>query len=195
MDAEGIDAFMYPGGFACLLCPESKGVQQSFKQPLRMAAMMDCAAPTPKCFDACVPGRWGNAPTPYTDSCTPLGDDVPGRPRGLPLMAPPAPPTAACVCPAGWGNPPRLIGDLAETGASPLGDFSPGLLPATGVPGMVVQMVSPMAPHFSVVGSMTAKWCCLPRAFLVVLIVRLAHLHKADASASLGLLLSGTFAS
>eukprot|EP00891_Asterochloris_glomerata_P007381 jgi/Astpho2/7381/Aster-01970 len=40
----------------------------------------------------------------------------------------------------GWGYPPRLIGDLSETGASPLGDFSQGLLPATGVPGMVVQM-------------------------------------------------------
>eukprot|EP00891_Asterochloris_glomerata_P007203 jgi/Astpho2/7203/Aster-01521 len=40
----------------------------------------------------------------------------------------------------GWGNPPRLIGDLDQTGASPLGDFSQGLLPGTGAPGMVVQM-------------------------------------------------------
>ena len=46
------------------------------------------------------------------------------------------------VGPAGWGNPPRLIGDLYQTGATPLGDFSQGLLPGTGAPGMVVQMVS-----------------------------------------------------
>lgn len=66
---------------------------------------------------------------------------------------------SVCVCPAGWGNPPRLIGDLDQTGASPLGDFSQGLLPGTGAPGMVVQMVSLRASHFAAtVGSMTAEW-------------------------------------
>ena len=64
-------------------------------------------------------------------------------------MAPPAPLTGS-ACPAGWGNPPRLIGDLSETGASPLGDFSQGLLPATGAPGMVVQMVSPMEARLGI---------------------------------------------
>ncbi|KAL3161962.1 hypothetical protein ABBQ38_009042 [Trebouxia sp. C0009 RCD-2024] len=40
----------------------------------------------------------------------------------------------------GWGNPPRLIGDLSQSGNTPLGDFSQGLLPATGAPGIVVPM-------------------------------------------------------
>ena len=55
-------------------------------------------------------------------------------------MAPQAPLTWGPF--AGWGNPPRLIGDLDQTGNTPLGDFSQGLLPGTGAPGMVVQMVS-----------------------------------------------------
>ncbi|DBA94745.1 TPA: hypothetical protein ACH3X1_002294 [Trebouxia sp. C0004] len=40
----------------------------------------------------------------------------------------------------GWGNPPRLIGDLSQAGNTPLGDFSQGLLPGTGAPGIVVPM-------------------------------------------------------
>ncbi|KAL3141374.1 hypothetical protein ABBQ32_004954 [Trebouxia sp. C0010 RCD-2024] len=40
----------------------------------------------------------------------------------------------------GWGNPPRLIGDLSQSGNTPLGDFSQGLLPVTGAPGIVVPM-------------------------------------------------------
>lgn len=40
----------------------------------------------------------------------------------------------------GWGNAPRLIGDLNQPGSTPLGDFSQGLLPATGAPGIVVPM-------------------------------------------------------
>ncbi|DBA85173.1 TPA: hypothetical protein ACH3X2_005886 [Trebouxia sp. C0005] len=40
----------------------------------------------------------------------------------------------------GWGNPPRLIGDLSQAGNTPLGDFSQGLLPSTGAPGIVVPM-------------------------------------------------------
>ena len=70
------------------------------------------------------------------------------RPRGGPSCGPTSTShRSLCVCPAGWGNPPRLIADLSETGASPLGDFSQGLLPATGAPGMVVQMVSTTEPH------------------------------------------------
>ncbi|KAL0042039.1 hypothetical protein WJX77_001435 [Trebouxia sp. C0004] len=40
----------------------------------------------------------------------------------------------------GWGNPPRLIGDLDQAGNTDLGDYSQGLLPATGAPGIVVPM-------------------------------------------------------
>ena len=64
MDALDIDAFIYPGGFACLPRPAGKAGQQSLKQPPCMAALNDCAAPIPTCF--WVPVCLAGGPTPHS---------------------------------------------------------------------------------------------------------------------------------